>query len=89
MSTSTSDGEILAIRQVADFLKVTDRTIYRLAVAKKIPAFKVGDIWRFSPNVFETLDFGMVLWGEAHEYPQEILLCNEAKPAGLFHLRIT
>lgn len=39
--------EIFTIRQVADFLKVTDRTIYRLAAAKKIPAFKVGGAWRF------------------------------------------
>ncbi|MGU5724098.1 helix-turn-helix domain-containing protein [Aeromonas caviae] len=29
-------------------MKVTDRTIYRLAAAKKIPAFKVGGTWRFS-----------------------------------------
>ena len=48
MSTSTNDGEILTIRQVADYLKVTERTIYRLAAAKKIPAFKVGGMWRFS-----------------------------------------
>jgi excisionase family DNA binding protein len=41
MPTSTSDGEILTIKQVADYLKVTERTIYRLAAAKKIPAFKV------------------------------------------------
>ncbi|ASJ23714.1 methylation-associated defense system helix-turn-helix domain-containing protein MAD1 [Laribacter hongkongensis] len=48
MSISTSDGEILTIKQVADYLKVTERTIYRLAAAKKIPAFKVGGTWRFS-----------------------------------------
>jgi len=35
------------------------------------------------------LDFGRILWGEANEYPQEILLREGAKPAGLFHLRIT
>lgn len=39
MSTSTSEGEILTIKQVADYLKVTERTIYRLAAAKKISAF--------------------------------------------------
>ena len=48
MSTSTGEGEILTIMQAADFLKVTERTIYRLAAAKKIPAFKVGGTWRFS-----------------------------------------
>lgn len=48
MSSSTSGAEILTIKQVADYLKVTERTIYRLAAAKKIPAFKVGGTWRFS-----------------------------------------
>ncbi|MCA3174379.1 MAG: helix-turn-helix domain-containing protein [Burkholderiales bacterium] len=31
----------------ADYLKVTERTFYRLAGAKKIPTFKVGGGWRF------------------------------------------
>lgn len=48
MFTSPSEGEILTIKQVATYLKVTERTIYRLAGAKKIPAFKVGGTWRFS-----------------------------------------
>ena len=48
MSNSTTEGEILTIREVADYLKVTERTIYRLAAAKQIPAFKVGGSWRFS-----------------------------------------
>ncbi|MBS1994693.1 MAG: helix-turn-helix domain-containing protein [Cyanobacteria bacterium SZAS LIN-2] len=48
MRTKSSEGEILTIREVAGFLKVTERTIYRLAAAKKIPAFKVGGTWRFS-----------------------------------------
>jgi len=42
MSISTHEGEILTIKQVAEYLKVTERTIYRLAAAKRIPAFKVG-----------------------------------------------
>ncbi|KWF36030.1 hypothetical protein WL88_14235 [Burkholderia diffusa] len=48
MSTDSNGGEILTIKEVADFLKVTERTIYRLAAARKIPAFKVGGTWRFS-----------------------------------------
>jgi len=42
-----------------------------------------------APHRGSQLDFGRVLWGEANEYPQEILLRQEEKPAGLFHLRIT
>lgn len=48
MSTSTGQNGILTIKEVAVYLKVTERTIYRLAAAKKIPAFKVGGTWRFS-----------------------------------------
>lgn len=40
-------SEIMRIWQVVEYLKVTERTIYRLAAAKKILAFKVGGIWRF------------------------------------------
>jgi hypothetical protein len=35
------------------------------------------------------IDFGRILWGQANEYPQEILLRGGGRPAGLFHLRIT
>ena len=45
-STSTA-AEILTIKQVAVYLQVTERTIYRLAAAGGIPAFKVGGSWRF------------------------------------------
>lgn len=46
--------------------------------------------WRCSaPYAENRIDFGRVLWGEAREYPQEILLRDGAKSSGLFHLRIT
>lgn len=32
----------------ADFLKIIERTIYRLAVTMKFPVFKVRRSWRFS-----------------------------------------
>lgn len=48
MSTNTIEGGILTIKEIADYLKVTERTIYRLAAAKQMPAFKIGGSWRFS-----------------------------------------
>lgn len=48
MASPPSEDEILTIKEVADYLKVTERTIYRLAAAKQIPAFKVGGSWRFA-----------------------------------------
>ncbi len=42
--------EILTIKDVAAYLKVNERTVYRLAASKKIPAFKVGNAWRFQKD---------------------------------------
>jgi excisionase family DNA binding protein len=39
--------EIFTLDEVAAYLKVGKRTVYRLAAAKKIPGFKVGGMWRF------------------------------------------
>lgn len=39
--------DILTVREVADYLKVTERTLYRLVQDRKLPAFKVGNSWRF------------------------------------------
>lgn len=40
-------GEILTIEEVATYLKAGRRTVYRLAANGKIPAFKLGGVWRF------------------------------------------
>ena len=48
MPSSSDASVIMTIGEVAEYLKVTERTIYRLAAAKQIPAFKVGGSWRFS-----------------------------------------
>jgi excisionase family DNA binding protein len=48
MATTQGQGSILTIPEIAKYLKVTERTIYKLAAARKIPAFKVGGSWRFS-----------------------------------------
>ena len=45
--------QILTIKEVADYLKVNERTVYRMATAKKIPAFKVGGSWRITQAELE------------------------------------
>ena len=47
-------GEIFTLDDVAAYLKVGKRTVYRLAAAKKSPAFKVGGTWRFSRADIDT-----------------------------------
>lgn len=39
--------EILTIREVAELLKINEKTAYKLASAGKLPGFKVGGSWRF------------------------------------------
>jgi len=45
--------EILTIKEVADYLRVDRYTIYRLLAKKELPAFKVGNQWRFQRKVIE------------------------------------
>lgn len=39
--------EIITIKEIAIYLKVAEKTIYRLVTGNKLPAFKVGGSWRF------------------------------------------
>lgn len=39
--------EILTLKDVARYLKLTEKTAYRLAAEGKLPGFKVGGSWRF------------------------------------------
>lgn len=41
------DNDIMTIREVADYLKLNEKTAYRLTSEGKLPAFKVGGSWRF------------------------------------------
>ena len=54
MPSSAGKIEILTIRELAQYLKVNERTIYRLVSGKKIPAFKVGGSWRFRQSDVDT-----------------------------------
>lgn len=37
----------MTIKELADYLKIAEKTAYRFALEKKIPGFKVGSAWRF------------------------------------------
>ena len=45
--------DIMTIREVADYLKLTEKTTYRLVAEGKIPGFKVGGSWRFRRSEIE------------------------------------
>lgn len=40
-------NDIMTIKELADYLKIAEKTAYRFALEKKIPGFKVGNAWRF------------------------------------------
>jgi excisionase family DNA binding protein len=44
---------LLTTEQVAQYLKIDKFTIYRLVTQKKIPAFKVGNQWRFKKKMID------------------------------------
>ena len=46
--------EILTLKEVAEYLKLAEKTAYRLASEGKLPGFKVGGSWRFKREDVQT-----------------------------------
>ena len=46
--------EILTLKEVAIYLKLAEKTAYRLAAEGKLPGFKVGGSWRFKREDIES-----------------------------------
>ena len=45
--------QLLTLEQVAKYLNVDKFTVYRLLSDKELPAFKVGNQWRFKRRLIE------------------------------------
>lgn len=45
--------QILTLKELAVYLKLTEKTAYRLASEGKLPGFKVGGSWRFKREDLE------------------------------------
>lgn len=41
------ETDVITIRELAIYLKMAEKTLYRLAAEGSIPGFKVGGSWRF------------------------------------------
>jgi len=46
--------EILTLKELAEYLKLAEKTAYRLAAEGKLPGFKVGGSWRFKESDIES-----------------------------------
>jgi excisionase family DNA binding protein len=44
---------LLTTAQVARYLRIDKFTVYRLVAQRKIPAFRVGNQWRFKRSVID------------------------------------
>jgi excisionase family DNA binding protein len=48
MSPATAMNQpMLTLPEVADLLRLSQKSVYRLAQARKLPSIKVGGSWRF------------------------------------------
>ena len=47
------EDTILTIEEVANYLRVSDRTVYDWAQRGEIPAGKIGTVWRFKKSEVE------------------------------------
>jgi excisionase family DNA binding protein len=44
---------LMTVKDVATYLAVTERTVYRLVKDHRLPAYKVGGQWRFKADMIE------------------------------------
>lgn len=57
---SDLSNKVLTISEVAQLLRVHASTVYRLAKAGQLPAFKLGDGWRFNSEDVDRWRFARV-----------------------------
>lgn len=58
--SNTMTDEILTLKEVAEYLKLAEKTAYRLVAEGQLPGFKVGGSWRFRRDEVEKLTKGEI-----------------------------
>lgn len=56
--------EFLTLKEVAKLLRVSELTIKRWVKAKKLPAYKMGKLWRFNSAAINTWISGKYYTGD-------------------------
>jgi len=46
--------DIFTVKELSEYLKLNEKTAYRLAAKGEIPGFKVGGSWRFRKSEIDT-----------------------------------
>ena len=65
MQTNETTSHVMTLKEVADYLRCHQSTIYRLIKYHSLPGFKLGADWRF---VREEID----RWCQTHEAAAEL-----------------
>ena len=71
--------EVMDIRQAAEYLGISGDTLYRYASEGFIPAFKLGNRWRFKRSL---LDAWMVKMSGPKAASNVSVMPTQKKPAG-------
>lgn len=51
--SETNDKTVLTVHEVAQYLRLSQAKVYRLAKAGKIPAMRIGKSWRFRKDMID------------------------------------
>jgi len=44
---------ILTVREVAEYLRMSEAKVYRLAKERRLPAIRIGKAWRFRKDLLD------------------------------------
>ena len=47
------NSDILTLQEISEYLKINERTVYRMLKSKQLPAFKVRNQWRFKKEAID------------------------------------
>ena len=48
------NDDIMTVKELADYLKIAEKTAYRFAYEGKVPGFKVASAWRFKKEEIDS-----------------------------------
>jgi excisionase family DNA binding protein len=48
-----TDSTILTVRDVAEYLRMSEAKVYRLANERNLPAIRIGKSWRFRKDLLD------------------------------------
>ena len=55
MKKETNDSIIMTVDEVADYLKLSKITVYKLTQKGEIPGFRIGSSWRYYRQVIDEI----------------------------------